>query len=87
MKSTSQEVALEALSTFPAYVESRRDKGVLQLFRDVTKRQMDLIKKAPSIQRRKSFMMRNQKLSKTREKKSVQHEGFGGHWTESNEAG
>lgn len=68
MKSTSQEVALGVLRISPAYVESRRDKGVLQLFRDVIKRKTNgLNKKAPSIQRRKTFMMRNQKPPKTRE--------------------
>lgn len=50
MKSTSQEVALGVPSIYPAYVENRRDKGVLQLFRDVIKSKTNgLNKKAPSI--------------------------------------
>lgn len=68
MKSTSQEVVLGVLGISPAYVESRKDKGMLQLFRDVIKSKTNgLNKKAPSIQTRKSFMMRNQKPPKTRE--------------------
>lgn len=49
MKSTSQEVALGVLGISPASFESRRDKGMLQLFRDVIKSKTNGLNKKDSI--------------------------------------